>query len=113
MDIETMKLAIDAMKEIFDLENVNRIIKLENNKEYEVVFKRSSIQHLEGKTKLNRIAVFEKIYQQILIGQLSVELTTALIWAGLKAKQPKISYEWLLDEIPKYLFLAQIIFLSV
>ena len=52
-------------EEMFDLEKINRIIKLENGKEYEIVFKRSSISLLEGKTKLNRVELFLRLYQQI------------------------------------------------
>ena len=100
MDIETMQLAIETIAQLFDLENINRTVKLENGKEYEVVFKRSSIQLLEGITKKNRIEVFQNLYSQILTGQVMATDTTNLLWAGMKAKTPKATLERLMDNIP-------------
>ena len=100
MDIDSMNLAIEAIEEIFDIKNINRIIKLENGKEYEIVFKRSSIQLLEGVTKENRINIFQNLYQQILTGQVMVTDSTNLIWAGMKHKTPSVTRDWLSDNIP-------------
>jgi hypothetical protein len=100
MDIEAMKLAVTALKEMFNLENINRIIKLEDGKEYEIIFKRSSIQLLEGVTKKTRIEVFQGLYSQLLMGQVSVTDSTQLIWAGMKNKSPRVTIDWLLDNIP-------------
>ena len=100
MDIETMQLAIETIAQLFDLENINRVVKLEDGKEYEVVFKRSSIQLLEGITKQNRINIFQNLYAQILTGQVMATDTTNILWAGMKNKTPKVTLEWLMDNIP-------------
>jgi len=97
--IKDFEKTIKMISDMFNKENINRILVLED-KEYEIVYKRSSVQMLEGLTKQNRVSFFQSIYSQILIGQLMVTDTSNLIYAGVKNKHPRMTLAKLTDLIP-------------